>query len=54
MKRNFDRIIFSLISVLAYSNGNAKENSHSPVKKWVNIQSLSVFQTLELILIPKK
>ena len=37
MKRIFDRIIFWLLAFLAYSSGNAEENSHSPVKKWEDI-----------------
>ena len=49
MKRNFDRIIFSLLSVLAYSNGNAEENSHLPVKKWEDLAFAS-HPTGELVL----
>ena len=41
MKRNFDRIIFWLFGFLAYSSGNAEENSHSPVKKWEDVAFVS-------------
>jgi len=49
MKRIFDRIIFWLLGFLAYSNGNAKENSHSPVKKWEDLAFAS-HPTGELVL----
>jgi acetyl esterase/lipase len=49
MKINFDRIIFSLLSVLASSNGNADENSHLPVKKWEDLAFAS-YPTGELVL----
>ena len=49
MKRYFDHLIWGLGLSFAYFSLNAKENSHSPVKKWENVRFVT-HSTGELLL----